>query len=51
MFCRDCGKQLGDRFYAGAEDALRAYRDVSKALEDMGLDGFDAEQLIDGDLY
>ncbi len=47
----DVEDAFSDRFYVGADDAFRAYRDLSGALDDMGLDSFDAEGLIDEDLY
>jgi hypothetical protein len=47
----DVSSEFGDEFYAGAQDASRAYSDLNGALDEMGLDGIDVEQLIDGNLY
>ncbi len=47
----EVASEFSDRFYASAEDAYRAYGDLSDALDDMGVSVFDVEQLFDEDLY
>lgn len=47
----DVSGEFSDEFYTGARDASSAYNDLNEALDEMGLDGIDLEQSIDGYLY